>query len=451
MSHQSRLLSSIECPLASLGHNSMPSSDQQHTYCHPLSSSPLNPGVYQSRTSPLLKINANGIVQYASTLSHADHDESIQSLDDASSIDQPQKSQSQQSNDDDIDDDDDDNVQYVNCNGNYPNKLPCFTKSIDATTMPTSTKLKMHEKPVKKLQRNKNEKSSKTRNDYTIDCNSSNSESSNQSSADEQRRLRQRQLCHDKSKQQQQHRRLVQHQQNQQQQCDDERARRCRQHVEQYFLEDKIQSFMQDNENYKNMLDYGVTNDDNCFFIEQNFNNATTMTESSSSQFHGETSESERNSFERSPMPLSLVRSPNHNYFAINNHHMRQLHPPSSHTFCGNKFRDVIERFSPSLDQGYATLLSPTPSVANSSGGCSGNGMPISNTVRRTETAFNKLSNEICWKIFDWLDASDLCKLSKVCKRFNVLVWQPQLWQKISLKGKERRKNEEKSMNDESN
>lgn len=52
MSHTSRR--AIECPLASLGRNT-PSLDTQ-TYHHPLSSSPLDPQVYQmSRKSPILQ------------------------------------------------------------------------------------------------------------------------------------------------------------------------------------------------------------------------------------------------------------------------------------------------------------------------------------------------------------------------------------------------------------
>lgn len=52
MSHTS--MRGIECPLAQLGRNT-PSLDTQ-TYHHPLSSSPLNPQVYQmSRKSPILQ------------------------------------------------------------------------------------------------------------------------------------------------------------------------------------------------------------------------------------------------------------------------------------------------------------------------------------------------------------------------------------------------------------
>lgn len=52
MSHSSRR--GIECPLATLGRNT-PSLDTQ-TYHHPLSSSPLNPQVYQmSRKSPIFQ------------------------------------------------------------------------------------------------------------------------------------------------------------------------------------------------------------------------------------------------------------------------------------------------------------------------------------------------------------------------------------------------------------
>ncbi len=53
MSHTSRR--GIECPLATLGRNT-PSLDAAQTYHHPLSSSPLNPQVYQmSRKSPIFQ------------------------------------------------------------------------------------------------------------------------------------------------------------------------------------------------------------------------------------------------------------------------------------------------------------------------------------------------------------------------------------------------------------
>lgn len=54
MSHTSRR--GIECPLASLGRNTPTHNLDTQSYHHPLSSSPLNPQVYQmSRKSPILQ------------------------------------------------------------------------------------------------------------------------------------------------------------------------------------------------------------------------------------------------------------------------------------------------------------------------------------------------------------------------------------------------------------
>ena len=63
MSHTSRRGPPVECPLASLGRNT-PTLDTQ-TYHHPLSSSPLDPQVYQmSRNSPILNTD---VIIYSSS------------------------------------------------------------------------------------------------------------------------------------------------------------------------------------------------------------------------------------------------------------------------------------------------------------------------------------------------------------------------------------------------
>lgn len=88
-----------------------------------------------------------------------------------------------------------------------------------------------------------------------------------------------------------------------------------------------------------------------------------------------------------------------------------------------------FDRFSPSLDQGYATLVSPSPSsnqqVAtpwNKKGVCRSGG-------------FDRLSDDVVLKIFSWLNSCDLCNITRVCRRFESLVWKPVLWKNIKLKG----------------
>lgn len=132
-------------------------------------------------------------------------------------------------------------------------------------------------------------------------------------------------------------------------------------------------------------------------------------------------------------------------------------------------------RHSPSLDQGYATLLSsPVQSalsnrvmnantnklinnmtlvhkVANlsisSSSLCSLTKVgkyptPIStttmmNTTSKGQMFFDSLPNEVIVKIFQWIDTYDLLLLATVCRRFEKLIWNPLLWKKISLKGEQ--------------
>lgn len=135
-------------------------------------------------------------------------------------------------------------------------------------------------------------------------------------------------------------------------------------------------------------------------------------------------------------------------------------------------------RHSPSLDQGYATLLSsPTQSalsnhrimsatatatstklvnqamntvglahkVANLS--ISSNSLcsltkvgyfptsKLSMMSNKGQTYFDALSNDVIIKIFQWLDTYDLLVLATVCRRFEKLIWDPALWKTVGLKG----------------
>lgn len=91
-----------------------------------------------------------------------------------------------------------------------------------------------------------------------------------------------------------------------------------------------------------------------------------------------------------------------------------------------------LGRFSPSLDQGYHTLVSPSPS---------GGQQQIHTTTMMTQSSlfrsgtFDQLPDEVIVKIFEWLESTELCNLTKVCRRFENLVWNPILWKFITLKG----------------
>ncbi|KAH8271441.1 hypothetical protein KR018_010698 [Drosophila ironensis] len=137
-----------------------------------------------------------------------------------------------------------------------------------------------------------------------------------------------------------------------------------------------------------------------------------------------------------------------------------------------------LGRFSPSLDQGYATLVSPSPTGHHSSGTgnvtgsttASGGGIMASSTPATTPrrgvsssgggggvggvmgTAigpppwnrmgplrcgplFDRLPDEAVIRIFSWLDSCELCNVARVCRRFENLAWRPVLWKVISLRG----------------
>lgn len=382
MLHKSRRTAApVECPLASLGHNS-PSSDHHPAYHHPLSSSPLNPSVYQSRISPLLNVNADGIVQYssaddASTAAGRQLQPTVGDLiGTGSSI---------------------DNVDYVNCNASYRHQIQCYASGLSSdgggsggggASMRAKTKSDRID-------------SAKELNaiDYAIDSNSSLDE------------------CYGRPQARNKSSPIIDHSQ---------KAER--------FLENKMRTlFMRDNANdYKNKFPF--VNSER-YYLQGNRDNRA---DNPSSQYirrpssPSETSESERYLIGRtsrgSPTPPPIGCA---NYDFLVNHQRTSSANSGKHS-------EHLNRFSPSFDQGYATLVSPSPSGGHSSGGgCT----VIAQTItqlrnrNRTETAFGKLNDELCAKLFAWLDSRDLCTLSRVCKRFDSLVWQPQLWKAITLKG----------------
>lgn len=377
MSHKSRRPPPIECPLASLGHNS-PSDHQP--YHHPLSSSPLNPNVYQmsSRTSPLLNINPDGIIQYTS----------VHEIDD---FNQTNDGSNSNCNND---------GEYVNCGASYRHQMSCDYTNEDSVSISyqqededsgSATNLR----DIKRDRINKKNRINpigyQIENVNTID-NCYNNQPPSETIG----------------------------------------------HSEQYFLENKMRTFFieENAANYRNKFPY-VKNDryylENCNINNRLENMSPNYLRRPSSP--SETSESDRYLIERtpreSPAPLSMARS---GYNFLLNH--RRTPSDNSSTLM-DALSARVGRFSPSYDQGYHTLVSPSPSGAGGSGsGGSGTqtGIHLRNR-NRTETIFNKLPDELCMEIFSWVDSCDLCNVSKVCKRFDTLVWRPQLWKTITLKG----------------
>ncbi|XP_058448453.1 F-box/LRR-repeat protein 7 [Malaya genurostris] len=126
-------------------------------------------------------------------------------------------------------------------------------------------------------------------------------------------------------------------------------------------------------------------------------------------------------------------------------------------------------RFSPSLDQGYHTLVSPSPSgqqqssipaswntaapssslsTANGTGSLNSSNQLIngslgdsdllngsSSILYRSGPLFDRLSDDLMAKVFEWLDSRELCNIARVCKRFETVIWNPALWKIIKIKG----------------
>ncbi|XP_060516149.1 F-box/LRR-repeat protein 7-like [Cylas formicarius] len=92
-----------------------------------------------------------------------------------------------------------------------------------------------------------------------------------------------------------------------------------------------------------------------------------------------------------------------------------------------------LGKSSPSLDQGYATLVAPTGSLANNI--WSDGNIYKGKRYQSKNNSFDKLSDELVVKIFSFLNSIDLSLCAQVCRRFDTLAWTPSLWRVISLEG----------------
>ncbi|XP_031626807.1 F-box/LRR-repeat protein 7 isoform X2 [Contarinia nasturtii] len=373
MSH--RRAPPIECPLASLGHN-LPS---EHQYRHPLSSSPLNPNDYQmsSRKSPILNIGADGLIQFSAM---HETDDSMKSTEDVSHLSSA------------INHSHNDTSDYVNI---YRHPLQCLStagesdsasnyhqKESEDNSEPNENILNIaHKRNDRLLMRNCRTKSAMSTYNQTIDCG------------------------------------------------------------EPYFLENKMRSlFVHDAHTADRISTYPFAKTERSFDFEYGdsrlkLGRPTRFIQRPSSP--SETSESDRYLLERtsqeSPvnMPMSIARNA-YNY--LSNHQRIPSIPSSngSHILVDG-ISSRLGRFSPSFDQGYHTLNSPSISA-----GANTNSQPLSHTARgrnKNDNIFNRLSDDVCIKIFSWLDTVSLSNVSRVCKRFDSLVWRPELWKTITLKG----------------
>lgn len=388
MSHRSRRAPPIECPLASLGHNHNLATE--HQYHHPLSSSPLNPNDYQmsSRKSPLLNIGADGLIQF-STIHETD--DSMKSVEDVSHLSTA------------INHNLNDNNDYVNV---YRNPLQCNLSTTGESDTASTYQQKnsighnairannvtndnlfdiAHKRNDRLLMRNSRTKSAINNNNYcaTIDCG------------------------------------------------------------EPYFIEQKMRSLFLNEVNVtERNSTYPFARAQRAYDLEcgngenrLKFDKPIKFIQHPSSP--SETSESDRYLIERTSQESpALEVNINRNGYNYSKNHQR-ISTPSNSSILIDGMTSRLGRFSPSFDQGYHTLNSPSLSATTSN-----NSQPMQHTrVRnKTDTIFNKLTDELCIKLFSWLDSCDLSNVSKVCKRFDSIVWRPQLWRTITLKGKMRMK-----------
>lgn len=111
-----------------------------------------------------------------------------------------------------------------------------------------------------------------------------------------------------------------------------------------------------------------------------------------------------------------------------------------------------LGKSSPSLDQGYHTLVSPSPGPITSNvwsesnmykGRCINkcnllvycNLQSIGKKHQMKNNSFDQLPDEVVVKIFSFLKSMDLSVCAKVCRRFEILAWTPLLWRTIQLEG----------------
>lgn len=103
-----------------------------------------------------------------------------------------------------------------------------------------------------------------------------------------------------------------------------------------------------------------------------------------------------------------------------------------------------LGRSSPSLDQGYHTLVSPSPGPSTPGPWSDYNSLTTVTATgkgkklygnKSSSSLFEKLPDEVMTKIFSLLDSSDLCVCARVCKRWESIAWEPQLWRIIKLSG----------------
>lgn len=114
----------------------------------------------------------------------------------------------------------------------------------------------------------------------------------------------------------------------------------------------------------------------------------------------------------------------NDTYFCQSNHHVQE----KNHLL--DNFTE-LGKSSPCLDQGYHTLVAPSPaSIAPSIWSETNN---KGKKYHPKNNSFDRLSDELVVRIFSFLSSVDLSICAQVCRRFDALAWTPCLWRVITL------------------
>lgn len=398
MSNRSGPPPPIECPLASLGRNTPSVQTHQVTYQHPLSTSPLDPQVYQmSRQSPLLNMRGDDHLMYT-------HDPNrTASLTEGPTPNTPSASALLLSN----------NSSNTNSNNNTNQQPapPAYRPPPLRNYTPIEAILAYHDRLSPVPERTNSSPSSN--NYHRLPPSHS------------------QRIQHD-------------HGRSRTNDANDgnhriEHGSAHRANHDAYYLPDKVTMYG---------LPRPVPNER--YFLEDQLDNLATF--NASRQRHDDSSPSlflrrasspsETSGSDRYQTSRASRSSP-----AMHSHHYKSHSSSTSgggggggsgggNGSNGGSYGDghsSLTRFSPSLDQGYATLVSPSPSSGG--GGTQTPGPWNRSNLCRSGPAFDRLGDDAALLVFQWLDSCDLCVLSRVCRRFEVLAWRPVLWKHIQLKG----------------
>lgn len=79
---------------------------------------------------------------------------------------------------------------------------------------------------------------------------------------------------------------------------------------------------------------------------------------------------------------------------------------------------------SPNTDQGYHTLVAPSPQASW--------GAPYS------ESPFDLVPDDVLVQVFSYLSTKELCNCARVCRRWHNLAWEPKLWRSVAVSGGDR-------------